>query len=384
MSGLAATVLRVTNTQRLPRAQDRREFRDHQPPAENGAAKESAALLPGWIIAGGWIPLAVIGVVLIVVCVNAGTAYGAPDGWSLFLAPALPPAAWLWSSYTRRTGELQLRERLKLRSSIKITEIDLLRWQDFEKECIRLLLFMGYRDVGKTENLPKLKAVDITATAPDKDKKMVIECKHRRVNAIHVGVVNELIGRVASGPYKGLPVTLMTNARVTEGAREKAAEHGIEIIGREQLAELLAQASDQLGNPIIGRQTPAPHDQAAAAQVPAGARGLIAAWFGALRPETKFATAVTGASILAVLIILLQMAVTGPRAAAASPAAPGPHPAAANGSRAAHPAANPATTGNEEAPEAVARKFFTAVTEHDWPEVWQLEGKNAGRGPYAT
>lgn len=92
----------------------------------------------------------------------------------------------------------------------------------------------------------------------------------------------------------------------------------------------------------------------------------------------------TGASILAVLIILLQMAVTGPRAAAASPAAPGPHPAAANGSRAAHPAANPATTGNEEAPEAVARKFFTAVTEHDWPEVWRLEGKNAGRGPYAT
>ena len=72
------------------------------------------ALLPGWIIAGGWIPLAVIGVILIVVCVNAGTAYGAPDGWSLFLAPALPPAAWLWSSFTRRTEELELRKRLKL------------------------------------------------------------------------------------------------------------------------------------------------------------------------------------------------------------------------------------------------------------------------------
>jgi hypothetical protein len=100
-------------------------------------------LLPGWIIAGGWIPLAVIGVILIVVCVNAGTAYGAPDGWSLFLAPAIPPAAWLWSSFTRRTEELELSKRLKLRSRIKITEIDHLRWQHSEKQCILLLKLLG-------------------------------------------------------------------------------------------------------------------------------------------------------------------------------------------------------------------------------------------------
>jgi len=341
-------------------------------------------LLPGWIIAGGWIPLAVIGVILIVVCVNAGTAYGAPDGWSLFLAPALPPAAWLWSSFTWRTEELELRKRLELRSRIKITEIDHLRWQDFEKQCIILLKLLGYRNVERTENLPKLKAVDIRAAAPDKDKKMIFECKHRRVRPIDVGVVNELIGRVASGPYKGLPVTLMTNARVTDGALEKAAEHGIKVIGREQLAELMARASGEPGDPAAGRQAPAPHDQDAAAQAPAGARGVITAWFSALRPETKFAAAVTGASILAVLIILLQMAVTGPRAAAVPPAAPGPHSAAANGSRAAHPPAKPATAGNEETPEAVARKFFTAVSDHDWPEVWQLSGKNTGHGPYAT
>ena len=102
-------------------------------------------LLPGWIIAGGWIPLAVIGVILIVVCVNAATAYGAPDGWSLFLAPAIPPAVWLWSSFTRRTEELELRQRLKIQSRIKITKIDRLRWQDFEKPCILLLRLLDIR-----------------------------------------------------------------------------------------------------------------------------------------------------------------------------------------------------------------------------------------------
>ena len=101
------------------------------------------ALLRGWIIAGGWIPLAVIGVILIVVCVNAARAYGAPDGWSLFLAAAIPPALWLWSSFTRRTEELELRKRLKLQSRIKITEIDHLRWQHSEKQCILLLKLLG-------------------------------------------------------------------------------------------------------------------------------------------------------------------------------------------------------------------------------------------------
>ena len=39
-------------------------------------------------------------------------------------------------------------------------------------------------------------------------------------------------GRLASGMYQGLPVTLMTNARVTEGATRKTARHGIHVIDR--------------------------------------------------------------------------------------------------------------------------------------------------------
>jgi hypothetical protein len=70
--------------------------------------------------------------------------------------------------------------------------------------------------------------------------------------------VNELIGRVTSGMYKDLPVTLMTNARVTDGAREKAAQHGIKIIDRGKLAELMVQASGEPGSLASGRQAPAP------------------------------------------------------------------------------------------------------------------------------
>jgi hypothetical protein len=215
-------------------------------------------LLPGWIIAGGWIPLAVIGVILIVVCVNAGTAYGAPYRWTLFLAPALPLAAWLWSSFTRRIEELELRKRLELRSRIKITEIDLLRWQDFEKQCIVLLELLEYKNVKKTRNIPGETAVDITATNPDSGKPEVFECKHRKLalKSVGVGEVDQLIGRMASGIYAGLPVTLMTNARVTDGAHEKATRHGISVVGRGRLAELMAQATGEPGDRATGRQGP--------------------------------------------------------------------------------------------------------------------------------
>jgi Restriction endonuclease len=380
----------MTNTQHLPREQKPLGPQDHEPPAENGTG-EDAPILPGWISGGGWILLAAIGVILVVLCVNAGTSYGDADGWSLFLAVALPPAAWLWSSFARRTEGLQLRKRRELRSSIRIREIDRLTWQEFETQCIILLQLLGYTNVKKTENLPNVKAVDITATNPDSGKREIFECKHRKLSQVGkvtpVGAreVNELIGRIASGMYKGLPVTLMTNAQVTGGPRQKAAEHGISIIGRERLTELMAQAADEPGNRVASdREVPAPHARDVAAKVQAGAGRLITTWFSALRPETKLATAVTGAGGLAVLIVVLQMAVTGPRAAAVPPTAPGPHSAAANGSRAAYPPVKPAIAGNGETPEAVAVKFFTAISDHDWPEVWQLGGKNTGHSSYAT
>ena len=68
------------------------------------------------------------------------------------------------------TARQTLRKRLKLRSRIKIAEIDHLRWQDFEKQRILLLKLLlkllGYKDAEKTEDRPKLKTVDITATNP--------------------------------------------------------------------------------------------------------------------------------------------------------------------------------------------------------------------------
>jgi hypothetical protein len=206
----------------------------------------------------------------------------APYGWSLFLIPALPAAAWLWKSFTRRAEVLELRKRLELRSRIKIREIDFLRWQDFEIQCIALLQLLGYKDVEKTRNLPDEKTIDIRAVNPGTGNREIFECKHKRGGLSPVGAreVNELIGRVASGMYQGLQVTLMTNARVTDRAAEKAARHGINVIDRKKLAELIAQASGQPGNPA-----PAPHGQDAAAPVAPGVRGLITALFGALRRD---------------------------------------------------------------------------------------------------
>jgi hypothetical protein len=47
-----------------------------------------------------------------------------------------------------------LRKRLKLRSRIKIAEIDHPRWQDFEKQRILLLKLLGYWDI-RTPRKPK-------------------------------------------------------------------------------------------------------------------------------------------------------------------------------------------------------------------------------------
>jgi HJR/Mrr/RecB family endonuclease len=381
MSDPSVTVLAVTNTQRLPREPNPGESQDHQHHAENETRKETVPLLPAWIRAGGWIPLAITGFFLLVLCVHTGTSYGDTDGWSLVLALVVPSAAWLWNSFTRRTEELELRRRLELRSRIKISEIDHLSWQEFERQCIILLTLLGYENVKKTSDRPKVKAVDITATNPRTGKREVFECKHRRLKPVGVSEVNELIGRISSGLYRGLPVTLMTNARVTDGARDKATQHSINVIHREQLAELMAQASDEPGNRTApGRRVSAPHVQDTAAEIPAGAGGLLITWFSTLRPAAKLATAATGASGLAILVIVVQMTVTGPRPAAVPPAAGGPHSAVVSGDR----AAEPATTGNQETPQDVTRKFFTAISHHDWPEVWQLGGKNTGHGPYAT
>jgi hypothetical protein len=285
----------------------------------------------------------------------------------------MPPAAWLWSSFARRSGELKLRKRRDLQASLKIREIDHLSWQEFEIQCVIVLQLMGYRNVAKTRNIPGVKAVDITATDPDSSQQVIFECKHRTLKPVGVSEVDQLIGRFADGIYAGLPVTLMTNARVTQGARDKGARHGIKIIGRERLAELATPASGQFGD--------RPGRGGGGSRRRQGAPCCLVQRTAA---ADKFATAVTAVSSLAVFVIVTQMAVTGPRPAVAAPTAPGPR-SAANGNRPVHhPPVKAATTPNGETPQAIARAYFSAISEHHWPQVWQLGGKNVGRGPYAT
>jgi hypothetical protein len=370
----------MANTQNASGPQNRDESQDHQSPIESG----TVSLLPGWVIAGGWIPLGAVGIILIVACVRIGTAYGAWDGWILLIIPALAVAAWSWSSFTRRSMELELRIRLRLRARIKIAEIDYVHWGDFEEQCIILLRLLGYRDVEKTRNLPNVKSVDITALAPDRDQKLIFECKHRRARSIDVGVVDQVIGRVASGLYEGLPVTILTNARLTPGARAKANRHGIAVIDRDELADLMAQVQAEPEDPDPSRRPAPQEDQHATAETGSGVAATVLSWFTALRPEARFATMVTMGGILVAAVVLLQMTLTGPRTSMASAAARAPRATATSAGRVDRPPVQLASANGQEEPEAVVRKVFAAVSDHDWPEVWQLSGKFTGRGTYSS
>jgi hypothetical protein len=103
----------------------------------------------------------------------------------------------------------------------------------------------------------------------------------------------------------------------------------------------------------------------------------LSVWLQGLRPESKITGVVVGCAIAVIGIAAIQMAVTGPRHAVATPAtAPQPIPVA-NTSGTHRPAAPPT-------PQSVVRHFYASISSHDWPAVWRLGGRNLGAGPYAS
>lgn len=382
MSGLPVTLTAVANTQEQPAGREPGTGTGQDPASAGGDGQaEDVPLLPVWIVLGGWIPLSVAGVLAIVACVRAGTSYGAADGWILFLSLSVPPAAWLWCSYTWRAAALALRRRLELRARITIAEIDRMRWQDFELVSVRLLKYLGLEDVTRTRQIRHVKSVDITATVRRgrRAREELFECKHRSGGRLEVGAVNEMIGRLSTGMYAGMPLTIITNAVLSSGAREQAAAAGIDIIDRGMLIGLLAREPDAAGSGGPPGQPAAGSGPGYPASWPrAGAGHALLAWFRARWPETRLATGTTCGCVLVLIITVLQMAVAGPQPAAP----PGPAVPVSRGSRPAR--TPPRSAPAQKTPDAVARAFFSAISAHDWPAVWRLGGKNIGRGPYST
>src|ERR1039457_5373868 len=198
-------------------------------------AGDGVPLIPGWVQTWG-ILLALAALIALLLIGHVGLVYGADDGWALLAAAAaLIIAPWLFG-YTRRREAGQARREQARYEQLRIEQVNLMTGRGFEEHGVELIRARGYRNVkwtGGTKGGDQ--GGDITATAPD-GTPVVFQCKRQKAS-IGPGVIRELAGTTTSGIHKGRRGILMTNAKVTPGARACAADNGIEVIDRAVLQQ---------------------------------------------------------------------------------------------------------------------------------------------------
>lgn len=172
---------------------------------------------------------------------------------------------------------------------------------------------------------------------------------------------------------------LMTSAAVTREARELAAEGQITVVDRSVLKSWTVEARERLEDRTRRRQGRLVVPDAGETR---GRRrqGSLVVRIRAMSGAAQFTMMAVSLSAVTVLVIAIQALVSSPaRPTAAIPDANGR--SGATTSQLAGPARpNPSQT----APRTVVRDFFTAISQHDWVKVWELGGKNLGRGPYRS
>ena len=90
---------------------------------------------------------------------------------------------------------------------------------------------------------------------------------------------------------------------------------------------------------------------------------------------------VVACAALAVIVVFVHAGTAGPRPVpTASPRATSHAAGTPSASAVAHVSRQAPPPGPAEA----VREYVTAINRHDWRQVWDLGGKNLGRGPYAT
>lgn len=304
----------------------------------------TAPMIPAWLSDGmGVLILGPAALVTLACIVSFGQAHGAVYGWVL-LAVAFCVSAALWGwGYSRRREAAQVARDRKLCGQLEMAAVDQMDGTQFEKYCVELLPHCGYPSARRVGHLKGHQAVDVTARTPDRTP-LAVECK-RWKDPVPPKVVNQLVGAITVGRYQGWAGMVISSAPATSGAKALAAQAGVIMVDRPVLKDWIGQVKTQLG----------PGSQA---------RGP--------RPVTRLAVAVLGGAAI-VLAVTFQVA-GSPRSAAAVPAPHRPVPTPAGPVR--HPAAP--------APAFVVREYFAAISEHDWPQVWQLGGKDLGSGPYAS
>ena len=342
-----------------------------------GSADVVPPLIPQWLMEWGLFILGPATLVALAVVFAIGRSHGAAEGWTLAIALASVAAVLWWYGYTRRRKAHETQRAQALREQLEMAAVDQMGWQEFEDHCVRVLRALSYPRAEKTRGVSREKAVDITAIAPD-GTAVAVECKHWRKKSVGVREIRNLHTAVNTGLYKGHAGILMTSSRVTAEAREIAAEGHITVIDRAGLLEWTMEAARQIELRQKTPQAPRPSSQGPAR---AGGRHsltrFIAFRLQAMSLAARFTTGVLCCAGTMMILVAVRVATTAP-----SPQDPEGHIAQRTstprstdpmGSRTVVPASS-----------AVVKEFFAAISKHDWPEVWELGGKNLGRGPYAS
>ena len=317
----------MSESSSLPERPAPREDQQHDTDAEDAGVP----VIPVWLIDWGALILGPAALVTLLVIVGFGQAHGAVYGWVLLaVAVCVTGALWGWG-YCHRREAVQARCDRSLRGRLEMAAVDRMSGGQFEKYCEDLLPRCGYPGARRVGHLKGQQAVDVTARTLA-GTLLAIECKRQKIS-VQPKVVNALVGAITAGPYQGRMGMVISSARATRGAKAAAERAGIMMVDRPVLEDWIGQVKTRLGP---GRQ----------------ARGM--------RPVARLAVAVLGCAAV-VLAVTFQVA-GSPRSAAAVRV---------------RPAAVPA-------PGSVVREYFAAISRHDWPQVWQLGGKNLGSGPYAS
>lgn len=185
-----------------------------------------------------------------------------------------------------------------------------------------------------------------------------------------------MAGTVTAGRHAGRRPVLMTNAHVTDDGWAAAEERGIRVIDRARPGRAMWELRNRVG--AASAVPEEEHDGDAVEDPLAGLRAVVSQ---RAAPDARIMVSVVACAALAVIVVLVHAGTTGPRVApTASPRvtvrAAGT-PSASEVARVSRPAPPPG-------PTEVVREYVTAINRHDWQQVWDLGGKNLGRGPYAT
>jgi len=327
MSAGVSSFAGMSESSSRPEGPASRENQQHGTDAEDAVVP----VIPVWLSDWGALILGPAALVALLAIVGFGQAHGAVYGWVLLAVAACVTAAlWGWG-YSRRRQAAQARRDRSLYGRLEMAAVDRMGGREFEQYCVDLLPRCGYPGARPVGDIKDKRDVDIIASTPD-GALLAIECKRQKI-PVYPKVVNALLGAITAGPYQGRMGMVISSARATRGAKAAAERAGIMMVDRPVLQNWIGQLKTQLG----------PGSQA---------RGM--------RPVAKVAVAVLGCAAV-VLAVTFQVA-GSPRSAAAVRV---------------RPAAVPA-------PGSVVREYFAAISRHDWPQVWQLGGKNLGSGPYAS